>query len=170
MEAQLRERLGAAAEGVPARRSFDGRLVGQSWETPFVPIPDGPITAESIGAIVAGFHDAYEARNGNRFDGFPVEGVTYRVQLVVPAEKVEYRPADAVAPFAPTPGGTVTLRYLTDEPVQAEWFDRAALAPGATVAGPAIIREELSTTFVTAGQTAVIGSCGEIVITAGRTA
>ncbi|GLI26519.1 5-oxoprolinase [Agromyces rhizosphaerae] len=170
MEARLRERLGAAAEGVTARRSFDGRLVGQSWETPFVPIPDGPITAESMGAIVAGFHDAYEARNGNRFDAFPVEGVTYRVELVVPAEKVEYVPAEPVEPFTATPEGTITLSYLTDEPVQAEWFSRGNLGIGAQVTGPAVIREELSTTFVSFGQTAVVGTCGEIIITTGSRA
>jgi N-methylhydantoinase A len=166
MEAELRERLGDAAAGVPVRRTFDGRLVGQSWETPFVPIPDGPITAESMAAVVSGFHDAYETRNGNRFDGFPVEGVTYRVELVVPAEKVDYTPVDAVAPFPATPSGTTTLRYLTDEPVQAEWFDRDALTAGATITGPAIIREALSTTFIAQGQTAEIGRVGEITITA----
>lgn len=170
MEARLRDRLGAAAVGLPVRRSFDGRLVGQSWETPFVGIPDGPITAESIGAVVAGFHDTYQSRNGNRFDGFPVEGVTYRVEIVVPAEKVEYTPAEEREPFAATPEGTVTLEYLTEQPTQAEWYRREALAVGATVTGPAVIREELSTTFLMPGQTAVIGRCGEIVITSGRTA
>ena len=39
-------RVGAA--GVTVRRSFDGRLFGQSWETPFVDVPDGPITADTI--------------------------------------------------------------------------------------------------------------------------
>lgn len=170
MEARLRARLGSAAEGLPARRSFDGRLVGQSWETPFVTIPDGPITAESIAGIVGGFHDAYEARNGNRFDAFPVEGVTYRVEIVVPAEKVEYTPAPEREPFPATPEGTVTLEYLTEQPIQAEWYRREALAVGATITGPAVIREELSTTFLLAGQTAVIGRCGEIIITSGRNA
>jgi N-methylhydantoinase A len=170
METRLRERLGAAAEGLPVRRSFDGRLVGQSWETPFVGIPDGPITAESIVDVVAGFHDTYQSRNGNRFDGFPVEGVTYRVEIVVPAEKVEYTPVAEREPFPATPEGTVTLEYLTEQPIQAEWYRREALEVGATVTGPAVIREELSTTFLMPGQKAVIGRCGEIVITSGRTA
>lgn len=167
MEARLRERLGAAAAGLPVRRSFDGRLVGQSWETPFVQIPDGPITAESISAIVAAFHRAYEQRNGNRFDAFPVEGVTYRVELVVPAEKVDYTPAAAVQPFAATPEGRLTMRHLADEPMEAAVHRREALGVGATVTGPAVIREDLSTTFIPPGQTATVGRCGEIVITLG---
>ncbi len=170
MEARLRARLGDAATGLPVRRSFDGRLVGQSWETPFVAIPEGPLEAESIGAVITGFHDTYEARNGNRFDGFPVEGVTYRVEIVVPAEKVDYTPAPAREPYAATPEGTLTLSHLADEPLAAEWFQRENLGVGATVTGPAVIREELSTTFLPPGQTAVVGRCGEIVITAGRTA
>ncbi|QJU54131.1 hydantoinase/oxoprolinase family protein [Herbiconiux sp. KACC 21604] len=165
MEERLRARLGAAAEGLPVRRSFDGRLVGQSWETPFVQIPAGAITAESIAEVVAGFHDSYELRNGNRFDAFPVEGVTYRVELVVPSEKVSYEPAPEVEPFPAVPEGTTTLRHLSAEPIEAEWFSRAALEVGATVTGPAVIREELSTTFVAAGQTATAGRCGELIIT-----
>jgi N-methylhydantoinase A len=166
MEERLRQRLGAGAEGLPVRRSFDGRLVGQSWETPFVQIPEGPITGESIERVIAGFHDTYEQRNGNRFDGFPVEGVTYRVELVVPSEKVDYTPAPAAEPFPAVPEGTSTLRHLFDEPTEAEWFSRSALAVGATVTGPAVIREDLSTTFVAVGQVATVGRCGELVITA----
>ena len=90
MERALRARVGAAADGVAVRRSFDGRLIGQSWETPFVELPDGPITDETMPALVELFHEAYERRYGNRFEFVPVQGVTYRVQLVVPAEKVEY--------------------------------------------------------------------------------
>ena len=89
-----------------------------------------------------------------------------RDPVVVPAEKVEYTPVPAVAPFPATPSGTTTLRYLTDEPVQAQWFDRDSLTAGATVTGPAIIREALSTTFIAPGQSAEIGLVGEIVITA----
>ena len=44
-------RWSAACASAPAgtatvRRSFDGRLFGQSWETPFVQVPDGPITRD----------------------------------------------------------------------------------------------------------------------------
>ena len=165
MEQRLRERLGPVAEGLPIRRSFDGRLVGQSWETPFITIPDGPITAETIGQVVAAFHDEYDARNGNRFDHFPVEGVTYRVELVVPAEKVDYTPAPEVEPFPASPEGTFLLEFVEAEPIQAEWYSRPNLGVGAVVTGPAVIREELSTTYITPGQTARIGRCREIIIT-----
>lgn len=166
MELDLRHRLGAVADGLLVRRSLDGRLVGQSWETPFVPVPDGPIGPENIGDVVESFHQVYADRNGNRFDGMPVEGVTYRVELVVPTDKVDYTPMQQAQPFEPEPGGEFQLNYYADEPIPASWYRRADLAPGARISGPAVIREDLGTTFVCPGQVATVGGLGEIVIVA----
>jgi N-methylhydantoinase A len=162
MEQALRARVGA--NGATVRRSLDGRLLGQSWETPFVEVDDGPITAETMPALVERFHDAYERRYGNRFPYVPVQGVTYRVELVVGADKLEY--AEVAAAPDPGPAGTLELRYLDDEPLQASVYDRDALGLGATIHGPAIVREPLSTTVVMPGQTATVGRFGEIVIEA----
>jgi N-methylhydantoinase A len=167
MERQLRERTGLGDRDVEVRRSFDGRLVGQSWETPFVSVPDGPITEETIGDLVERFHAEYERRYGNRFSYVPVEGVSYRVELVVPAEKIEYAARDTSgARPRPRPNGTVELRHLADVPLVAGEYDRDALASGDTIEGPAIIREALSTTYVCPGQTATVGIVGELVIEA----
>jgi N-methylhydantoinase A len=163
MERDLRAQVGPAAAGLPVRRSFDGRLLGQSWETPFIEMSDGPVTPESIGELVRRFHDGYEARNGNRFDAIPVEGVTYRVHLTVPADKVTYAERDAAGgPVAPD--ATFLLRYLTPQPQPAGEYRRDTLGAGAVVVGPAVIREALSTTFVLPGQRATVGRTGEIVI------
>src|SRR4030095_16235560 len=58
--------------------------------TPFGDGGEEQIPAETIPALVERFHDAYERRYGNRFPYVPVQGVTYRVQLVVPADKIEH--------------------------------------------------------------------------------
>jgi len=83
----------------------------------------------------------------------------------VPAEKVDYALAAETEPFAATPEGTLTLSHVAAEPVQAEWYSRERLTTGATVVGPAVIREQLSTTYIPPGQQAVVGRVGEIVIT-----
>jgi N-methylhydantoinase A len=159
MEEKLRARVGAAGE---VRRSFDGRLFGQSWETPFVEIPDGPITAEEIGELLARFHAAYEQRYGNRFEMVPVQGVTYRVQLVVPAEQVRYEPLE---PGGAAPQGRpIQIRYFTGRFLDAEEFERDQLPVGSHIHGPAVIREPTATTFVCPGQSAAVGRFGEIVI------
>ncbi|MGW0454472.1 hydantoinase/oxoprolinase family protein [Gordonia sputi] len=164
MERTLRERVGAAGADLRVRRSFDGRLLGQSWETPFIEITGDTITHDTVGDMIAAFHRAYEDRNGHRFEQIPVEGVTYRVELIVPSEKVEYIPAENRAPFTASPDRLITLDYLTDTPVTAGEYQRAELAVGATVEGPAVIREDLSTTIVLPEQTALVGRCGELII------
>jgi N-methylhydantoinase A len=167
MERELRARAGAGGVSGTVRRSFDGRLFGQSWETPFVEVPDGPITAQTIPALVEGFHAAYERRYGNRFPYVPVQGVSYRVELVVPSEKVELAaPAAAAGDVPPRPRRTIELRHLDGERTQAAEYVRAELGAGARITGPAVIREGLSTTLLCPRQVAQVGALGEIVIVA----
>jgi N-methylhydantoinase A len=115
-------------------------------------------------AVVERFHDAYERRYGNRFPYVPVQGVTYRVQLVVPADKIEHEARPDGDGEAPVAARTIELRHLADEPLAAGEYERERLGVGASVHGPAVIREALSTTFVMPGQVAEVGRFGEIVI------
>jgi N-methylhydantoinase A len=164
MEERLRERLQDKDRGnVTFVRSFDGRLAGQTWETPFIEVPDGEITAEAVDTMVSNFHDAYAERSGNRFEALPVQGVTYRVQAVAKAEKVQYpvvpeRPAGE----QPEPTRTITIRYLGDTPLEAGEYQRDDLRSGDKIPGPAVIREPLSTTFLVPGQVATVGAYGEL--------
>src|SRR3954447_21169025 len=94
MEDGLRAELGDGVDGVEFERSMDARLVGQTWETPFIAVPGGAIDATAIATMIESFHVAYLQRTGNRFDALPVQGVTYRVQAKVPIDKVAYPPID----------------------------------------------------------------------------
>jgi N-methylhydantoinase A len=164
MEANLRKELGEGVEGVSFDRSFDGRLVGQTWETPFIDVPGGKLGPEQIEEMIENFHVAYKERAGNRFDALPVQGVTYRVQASVPIEKVAYNPIARRNGGAPDAGREIKLRWIYGEEVTAREYDRAGLQAGDRIEGPAIIREELSTTQVCPGQVATIGEYGQIVI------
>ena len=64
------------------------------------------------------------------------------------------------------PSRTIELRHFADESLEAAEYDRSALPVGARISGPAVIREGLATTFVVPGQTAEVGSLGELVIEA----
>lgn len=165
MEDRLRAQLDER-EGVTFERTFDGHLVGQSWDTPFVPVPDGTIDTAAVEQMVRSFHDTYQARSGNRFDLYPVQGVTYRVRAVLDTEKVEYPElAERADGSGPEPIRTTTLEYLTDTPQEnVPVYDRAGLCRGDVIAGPAIVHEELSTTHVVAGQTCTVGRYGELSI------
>lgn len=164
MERILRERIGAEAQSAAVRRSFDGRLSGQSWETPFVAVTDGAIDADAIQTMREQFHNEYERRFGQRVEYLPVEGVTYRVELIVPTQKVEYPELESAPGSVPTPIRVVELLHLENDPVCANVYERSSLTAGHRIYGPAIIREELSTTLVCPNQVAEIGSLGEIII------
>lgn len=161
MEDKLRARLGQHRD-IEILRAFDGQLVGQTWETPFVPVPSGPITTDTIAQMIRNFHDAYQARNGNRFEAIPVQGVTYRLRAVVKTDKVTYPelPARAGAPLRPI--GTSVLRFVADAEQLAQIYGREDLRTGDEIRGPAIVREALSTTYITQNQTGRVGRFGEI--------
>ncbi len=165
MESALRARLPVDAQ-VQVQRSFDGRLLGQSWETPFVPVPDGPIDAQMLQQMAQGFHAEYLRRNGQGFPYMPVQGVNYRVQLIVKAQKFEYRAKPLTHDAVATPIGQRELHYLDDKPVTANVYARSALLPGTVLNGAAIVQEALATILVLPGQQARVGMFGEIVITA----
>jgi N-methylhydantoinase A len=166
MEAELETRAGVRAADVTVIRTFDARLLGQGWETPFVSVPSGPLGAAEIGRMIEAFHAEYDQRNGHRFEAFPVEGVTYRVQLVVPSDKVTFDvlPArfDVLRPRATAP---LAHLYPDDPGAVAACYERDDLRPGDLLAGPAVVWETNSTTFVPAGRQAMVGSYGELVVT-----
>jgi N-methylhydantoinase A len=164
MESELLDRMGLNVADVEVVRSFDGHLQGQSWDTPFVPVPAGAITDESVASMVAAFHREYEQRVGNRFETFPVEGVNYRVQIIVPSEKVNYQTLAPRQSSEIPHIGRATLHHLYDREVQADCYERADLAASDIIEGPAIVWEEMSTTFLPPGRRATVGHHGELVI------
>ena len=164
MEEKLLSHVSSDKQNVVIRRTFDGRLYGQTWETPFIEVPPGEITEETIGTFIKNFHDVYEQRTGNRFEMIPVQSVTYRVEVIVPTGKVSYPHLPAGQPRTLQPERVVTLHYLEDGEIEVAEYEREKLQRGDVIRGPAIIREPLSTTNIVRGQTATIGEWGEIVI------
>ncbi|MQA84295.1 MAG: hydantoinase/oxoprolinase family protein [Streptosporangiales bacterium] len=164
LEESLLERINARRDEVTILRTFDGRLVGQTWDTPFVTVPNGEISVGGIETMIGNFHRAYKERWGNQFEAMPVEGVTYRVQVIAPIQKVTYQPVPKATGTKPEPTGRVVLRYLESGEAEANEYARENLRSGDVVDGPAIIREAMATIQVCVGQQATVGDLGEIVI------
>jgi N-methylhydantoinase A len=165
LEAGLVERAGVGADKVTIIRTFDGRLLGQGWETPFIPVPPGPLEVKEVAQMIESFHAEYGQRNGHRFESFPVEGVTYRVQVVVPSHKVQFEELRPRLDGGPPKHGTVRLAHLYPDGAAAWCYERGELLAGDSLAGPAVVRETNSTTFVPVGRAATVGKYGELVIT-----
>ncbi|MEQ8661655.1 MAG: hydantoinase/oxoprolinase family protein, partial [Gammaproteobacteria bacterium] len=167
LEQAVRAQLGADAGHATLLRSFDARMVGQAYETPFIDAPHGAVDAAAVAAMVARFHDTYERRAGNRFDQVPVQAVTFRVRAAVAVERTGFSALPARTGAAPAPLRTVTLAHLAGGPWQAGEYARDSLRAGDVIEGPAIVREPLSTTYLPPAHRLTVGALGELVITAG---
>ena len=166
MERALRERVGAAADGRRRRAAAStgacsaraGRRRSSRSATSRSPPRRCPRWSSASTRPTS-------AATATASPTCPVQGVTYRVQLVVPADKIEHVARDGATGPAPAPARTIELRHLVAEPLQRRpSFERESLPVGAVVHGPAVIREALSTTFVMPGQVAEVGRFGEISI------
>jgi N-methylhydantoinase A len=142
-------------------RTFDGWYSGQTWETPFVTVPPGRITAKSVENLIEAFNDGYEEMWGNRFAYLPVIACSYRTSCIVPMRKAEYRELPERKAGRPQ-GVPRRLAYLPEAEADVLEYERGDLYRGDVIDGPAIIREPMSTTMVCAGQTAAVGRYGEI--------
>ncbi len=158
----LLDGMAAEAAAVVAAGSFGAahterrvafmRYLGQGHEIP-VALPARTLSA----ADVAGLHDAYEAEYARVYDR-PVPGS----QVEVMSFSVLVQTDVAHAPFAgeesppvatyPAPARVQRVRDSASGEA-ADWavFDRASLSPGATLAGPAIIAEDETSTLIGPG-------------------
>lgn len=164
IEAGLMERAAVTEDEATIIRTFDGRLFGQGWETPFIPVPSGPLGPKEIAQMVDSFHAEYEQRNGHRFESFPVQGVIYRVQLVVPSDKVRYEALPAREGDSLRVRSTAPLAHLYPDGAVASCYERDELLAGDVIVGPAVVWETNSTTFVPRGRRATVGTYGEMVV------
>src|SRR5205823_8556428 len=132
-------------------------LYRQTWETPFIEVPPGAITEETISTLIKNFHDVYEQRTGNRFEMIPVQSVTYRVEVIVHTGKVSYPHLPTGQPRTLQPERISTLHYLEDGETEVAKYEREKLQRGDVIRGLAIIREPLTTTLIVRHQPTTIG-------------
>ena len=144
-------RSGVAADERHISRQADVRYAGQGHEIR-IDLPDGPLGAHKLASIRETFEQVYRSLFGRTGPDVPLEGVSWRVL------------ASGPRPFVRLNAGF----YSTDardalkgqRPVYfPEWqehrptnvYDRYLLAPGAELAGPAIVEERESTTVIGPG-------------------
>jgi N-methylhydantoinase A len=159
MEAAGRAMLADA--GIPAdrqdvSRSADVRYPRQAYELT-VPIEPGPITGDSLQRLMAAFHRKHQQTYGHANPGNPVQMVNVRVTAVgrlPPIQLVQqFHARDTVnrwrAAWFPELGSVVCTVYRRD-----------GLAPGDTLAGPAIIDALDSTAVIPPGWVGAVDPYG----------
>jgi N-methylhydantoinase A len=145
-------REGVAAEARRMTRTVDMRYRGQNYELA-VAAPPGPVTAESVATLVAGFEAAHRQRYGFVAEGEPIDFVTFRVEALGVVRKAAFErrapgPADpAPARIGRRPVWFAEAGGFVETPVYA----REKLAPGMAISGPAIVEQMDSTAVAPPG-------------------
>jgi N-methylhydantoinase A len=143
------ERLDASA--VRTARALELRYLGQSSELA-VPLVPGAFGVEELAVAVTAFHEAHRARFGYAMPDRGVEAVAAR--LVAIAQRPD-PPPETAASDAPSLATTERRAWFRATGfIATPVLDRRAIAPGASVAGPAILEQMDTTTVVPPGWTA----------------
>jgi N-methylhydantoinase A len=166
------ERQGAAdleAQGVPpserkSLRQVEMRYAGQSYELTL----DAPksFTSETLDELMQTFHDEHDRAFGFSAPSEVIELVTIRVIGVGTIERPDMR--RNVRLLATDENPQKATRPVVFDPVEGALhcpiFDRYRLAPGAEIAGPAIVEEVDSSTLIHPGYCARVNDYGHLVI------
>jgi N-methylhydantoinase A len=145
------------------RRIAYMRYLGQGHEIP-VPVPLAPLAAASAEALRRAYDAAYTAQYGRLIAGVDIECVACAV--VVASETDEGVPESTGR--CPADARPVARRALIDpaggRTVEVPIYRRETLAPGAAIAGPALIEEDDTTTVVAGDFRATIDEHGYIIL------
>jgi N-methylhydantoinase A len=157
-------KLGAGGAPIRISRSADMRYAGQGHEI-LVDLPDGPFTKESVAELQKRFDAGYRALFNRVIPALDIEVVGWilKAEAPAPGRAAELPMAAAGDGGTSAAVGTRTLfdpmlREFASVPVYA----RAALKPGQSIQGPAVIAEDETTTIITSGFTATLDPSGAI--------
>ncbi|WP_431282285.1 hydantoinase/oxoprolinase family protein [Humitalea sp. 24SJ18S-53] len=164
LEEEATHWLASEAEaGAPARRqrALDMRYQGQSHELT-VAVPDA---ADLPAALAAAFRAEHERVYGYAAEA-PLQAVTARLALTVAVARPPAAVAEGEGDARAALRGQRRVWFAeaggwTDCPI----YDRAALPPGATLTGPAILEQMDTTTVLHPGQVLRRDDAGNLLIT-----
>jgi N-methylhydantoinase A len=168
LETQARAWL--SAEGIaPAaqrlERFADLRYANQGYELT-VPVPDGLYTETTLAQTLATFHQEHQRLYTYASPELPVELVNLRVSASGPARPLHFQPLPGANATPLSPSATRAVYFPTAGGfVECPVYDHAALPSGASIAGPAIITQDLSTIVVQPQHQVHLDSYGNILMT-----
>ena len=156
------EREGIPADGVTLLRLADARYLGQGFELE-TPVDGGRLGPRQVADLVERFHAAHKRRYGYESHENPVELVNLRVVALANLPRPQLAPARLDGTRTPSARERRGV-YFDGQRLQAGVYDRAALAPGDLLPGPAIVEQLDSTTVVWPGQRARVDARRNLVL------
>jgi len=165
---QARAWLSAEGIALAAQRLewfADLRYANQGYELT-VPVPDGLLTETTLAQTLATFHQEHQRLYTYASPELPVELVNLRVSASGPGRSWRFQPLPAPNGTAmPSPATRAVYFPTAGGFVECPVYDYAALPPGAVLAGPAIITQDLSTIIVQPLHQVHLDSYGNIIMT-----
>ncbi|OJY70164.1 MAG: hydantoinase [Rhodospirillales bacterium 70-18] len=158
--AWLADSQGHAGDGVLSVAA-DLRYRGQSYEIEVALEPDW-ITQARPERIAAAFHARHAEIYGHADERAAVHLVALRVVIAGVTAKPDFPPEPA-PPGDPVPARHVPVAHRGTV-VRAALFDRAALPPGSRFAGPAVVAQDDTTTWVPPGFAGHVDPYGNLIL------
>lgn len=147
-------------------RSVDVRYKGQTFHLT-VPVPNSTIDESVLNEVSDRFRQKYEDVYGYSWDDKSLEAITWRIQALVPNEKLELPslPSQGSVNQAKVSSRRVSVgdERIVDVPV----YDRYTLPTDSSLSGPAIIEESESTTVIPDEYLVRIDDTGNLLIDLG---
>jgi len=128
-------------------------------------VGEGDISAASLESLKESFHRIHERLYGYHLAGEEMEIVYLRLAALGRVSKPEFFKADLSGEDARRAFKETRPVYMDYAWVDTAVYDRALLAPGNVIQGPAIIEQFDSTTLVKSGQTARVDEYMNLMIT-----
>ena len=157
------ESSGLSEEDISYQRTADMRYVGQGHEVS-VSLPDGTLGVKYLETVIATFENTYQALYGRKGPDVPLEIINWRMvargpqpQLNMKLQRESMRAGNFIKGSRPA---YFSARGYAETPV----YDRYAMKPGMTFAGPAIVEERESTLIVGARGRARVDERLQIVV------
>ncbi|MCC7427274.1 MAG: hydantoinase/oxoprolinase family protein [Alphaproteobacteria bacterium] len=148
------------------RRTVDMRYAGQNYELP-VAWPEAAASAEDLHARLRhGFEQAHQQMYGYVAPEEPIQAITFRLEAVGLVRQAELRAhPPAAEPVASAAIGAREV-WLAEAKgfVSCPIYDRERLAPGHSIAGPAIIEQMDATTVLLPGQVAEVDAYLNLIV------
>ena len=169
LAAMAAEASGVVAHGAPGAPVRENRIaymryVGQGHEIA-VAIPARALTTADVAAVRAAYDAEYTRFYDRPVPGSDVEILSFAVTVATEVPDVAAA-GDVADAAAPTPIRVQQVRDTRTGEV-APWavYDRGAMAPGARIAGPAIVAEDETSTLVGPGWSCRVDGLGYLELT-----
>lgn len=157
-------RQGAAEADVIVTRTGFMRYHGQGHEIE-IALPDRDLEPSDIAPLTKAFETAYARQFSRPVPGMEIEILNWSVRVATKADAIQpVETTPAAREFAAPATRPITCD-VTGESREAAFVMRDALAPGDRLAGPALIAEPQTTTFVGSDFDAEVDARGNLVLT-----